>query len=464
MTSPTGKSPPASQPASPQPTGSQPLEPGRPGERLSIPLVAVVLVVLSAVVVFAAGLSLGGQSVGRDSDEQAAIEAFTQTYRRITDEFVGGSEPGELLEGAIEGMFGTLEDPYSAYMGAEEFEAAFEGINGEFEGVGARMNAEDAEGLSCELIGDGCELRVVEVLPDTPARSAGLEDDDIVTAVDGRSLEGRTIDDVVMLIRGPRGSDVTLALERADREMELVITRDVIVSQDVRSAALSEGRIGYLRIDGFSSRVAEDFESALRGHLDAGRTRLIVDVRDDPGGFVDAAVEITSEFLGDGAVFWEEDADGDQRSIDVSPGGLATDTEIQLVVLVDDGTASASEILAGALQDAGRAALVGQRTFGKGTVQEWTQLPGENGGFRLSIARWLTRDKSSIHHVGLEPDVEVTGEGLRFRPSGDEQDKDEIASDLQLQRAISLLLGEEAAIAGSSPPPSAAPAVASPST
>jgi len=133
-------------------------------------------------------------------------------------------------------------------------------------------------------------------------------------------------------------------------------------------------------------------------------------------------------------------------------------------VLVDDGTASASEILAGALQDAGRAALVGQRTFGKDTVQEWTQLPGENGGFRLSIARWLTRDKSSIHDVGLEPDVEVSGDGQRFRPSGGEHDEDEVGSDLQLQHAISLLLGEDAVVAAPSPSPSAAPTVASPGT
>jgi carboxyl-terminal processing protease len=155
---------------------------------------------------------------------------------------------------------------------------------------------------------------------------------------------------------------------------------------------------------------------------------------------VDAAVAITSQFVADGPVFWEEDADGTQRFVEVSGTGLAVDPGLELVVLVNGGTASASEILAGALQDAGRAALVGEQTFGKGTVQEWTQLPGQNGGFRLSIAKWLTRDKTWVHDVGLAPDVEVADSGTRFWPRlDDEVDAAEAAADAQLQRAISLL-------------------------
>ena len=169
---------------------------------------------VSAAVVFWAGLSLGSRTTGRDAAEQSAIEAFTETYRRINDEFVGESEPGELLEGAIEGMFETLDDPYSTYMGPDEYESAFAGINGEFEGIGARMNTEDPEGITCEPISDACQLRVIEVLPDTPALGAGLLAGDIVQAVDGRALDGQTIDDAVMLIRGPRDSEVVLSLER----------------------------------------------------------------------------------------------------------------------------------------------------------------------------------------------------------------------------------------------------------
>ncbi|HKZ91857.1 MAG TPA: S41 family peptidase [Candidatus Limnocylindrales bacterium] len=429
------------------PPAAHPPGPGRPGD--SVPLVATALLVLTlaGVALFAAGLSLGGQGVGRDADEQAAIEAFVETYRRITDEYVGESDPGELIEGAIEGMFGTLDDPYSAYLGPDEFESTFNDISGQFEGVGARMSIEAGDGTSCALIADPCALRVVEVLPDSPALAAGLLTDDIVSAVDGRGLEGHTLEDAVRLIRGPRDSAITLTVSRDGQELDLAITRDVIVSQDVRSARLADGRVGYLRIDSFGSRVAEGFEAALRDHLDAGIEQLIVDVRDDPGGFVDAAVEITSQFLPDGSVYWEEAADGSQRSIEVRDGGLATDPAIDVVVLVDDGTASASEILAGALQDAGRAELVGERTFGKGTVQEWTRLPGETGGFRLSIAKWLTRDRTWIDDVGLTPDVEVAGEGGRFWPQvdGAVPDAATVAADPQLDRAVSLLLDDASA-------------------
>jgi carboxyl-terminal processing protease len=408
----------------------------------------MVVLAVSAAMIFWAGLSLGGRISGRDDGERSAIEAFTETYRRINAEFVGESEPGELLEGAIEGMFETLDDPYSTYMGPDEYESTFASINGEFEGIGARMNTEDPEGITCEPISDACQLRVIEVLPETPALGAGLLAGDIVRAVDGRVLDGQTIDDAVMLIRGPRDSEVVLSLEREGEERDLAITRDTIVSQDVRSAILADGDIGYLRIDGFSARASDDFEDALKVHIEAGIDKLVIDVRDDPGGFVDTAVEITSEFLADGAVFWEENAEGAQRSIDVISGGLATDDGLDLVVLIDDGTASASEILAGALQDAGRAELVGERSFGKGTVQEWTQLPSDNGGFRLSIAKWLTRDKTWIDGTGLTPDSEVADSGPRFQP--DDPDADP-AADAQLQRGITLLLGDDLAAAGVEP-------------
>ena len=162
-----------------------------------------------------------------------------------------------------------------------------------------------------------------------------------------------------------------------------------------------------------------------------------MDVRDDPGGFVDAAVAISSQFLDDGVVFWEEDAAGRQTAVKVVEGGLATDPGLPVVVLMNGGSASASEILAGSLQDSGRARLLGEPSFGKGTVQEWTELPGENGGFRLSIATWLTRDKNPIDGTGLLPDVPIPATGQRFRPNVAGGDA---SLDGQLQSAIALLL------------------------
>jgi len=435
-------------------------EPEPPRPSVSVGPVAVLLLALSAAAIFAAGLSLGGQTGGRDASERAALEAFVETYQRISDDFVGQVEPGNLLEGAIRGMFDTLDDPYSAYMDRDEYAATFAGISGEFEGIGARMGTIDGAGFACSPIGESCRLKVTEVLPKSPALAAGLMEDDVVTAVDDSGLSGRTVDDAVLLIRGPRGSDVTLTLERGGSEQALTITRDVILSQDVRSAVLADGQVGYLRVDGFSSSAADDFKEQLQAHLDDGIERLVLDVRGDPGGFVTAAVEIGSQFIGDGPIFWEEAADGTQRSIDALSGGSATSTEIDVVVLIDNGSASASEIVAGALQDAGRARLVGETSFGKGTVQEWTQLPGENGGFRLSVAKWLTRDKDWIHGLGLTPDVPVDPGASRYVPGDD----DDIGADTQLARAVALLLGDGVDSTPSAEPSSAgAGVVVSPS-
>jgi carboxyl-terminal processing protease len=435
------------------PASPPPGQPVPPGERRgpSPTFVGILLLVVSGVAIFAAGLSLGSQGAGRDATERAAVEAFTETYRGITRDYVGEWDPDDLLRGAIEGMIETLGDPYTGYLGPDEFAPTLAGISGEFEGIGARMALEDDVGAPCDVVAAACRLRVVEVLPDSPALDAGLLADDIVTAVDGTALGGRSLDEAVALVRGPRDSEVSLTLDRAGEGIVLPITRGLVISRDVRSATLADGGVGYLRIEAFSEHVGDDFEAALRGHLDAGIRRIVLDLRDDPGGFVDAAVAIASQFLPDGPVYWEEDADGGRVSVDVSAGGLATDPAIAVAVLVDRGTASASEIVAGALQDAGRAELVGVPTFGKGTVQEWARLPADSGGLRLSVARWLTRDKHWVHDRGLQPDLVVSEVGARFWPDvdGAAADAATVDADPQLAAAVARLLAAAA--------PSAAP-------
>jgi carboxyl-terminal processing protease len=416
-----------------------PPPPKAPREGSSLGLTALALIVLSGAVVFWAGLSLGSQGAGRSADERAAVEAFSETYRIITREYIGSPEPEALVEGAIEGMFDVLDDPYSRYLRDDEFGSALDDVRGEFEGVGAVMATEDAGGGACDVIGGQCRLRVQEVLAGAPAEAAGLLAGDVVAGVDGETLDGSTIEDSVGRIRGPRGSQVTLSLLRDGEELDVAIVRDRVVSESVRAAVLAAGEIGYVGIDSFNPRAAEEVESVLRDHLDAGIDRLVIDVRDDPGGFVDATVDISDLFLDGGAVFWEEDAEGRRTSVDASDGGLASDPDIAVVLLVNGGTASASEILAGALQDAGRARLVGERTFGKGTVQEWTQLPGDSGGFRLSVAKWLTRDRTWIDGTGLLPDVLVPGTGVRYRAGAADADPE---LDDQLQAAVALLRGE----------------------
>jgi carboxyl-terminal processing protease len=232
---------------------------------------------------------------------------------------------------------------------------------------------------------------------------------DFVLEADGATLDGLTIDGARDLIRGPKGSVVRLTIVRdGGAPFEITIVRDIVQSKEIESRALAAGSVGYIRLKGFSDSAAQQLKDAVAAHLDADRTKLILDLRGNPGGYVTAARSIASQFIGSGVIFWEQDADEAQIATEALPGGLATDPGIEIVCLIDGGTASASEIVAGALQDTGRATLVGQVSFGKGTVQQWQELSGEGGAFRLTVARWLTPEKRWIHTIGLTPDVVVT--------------------------------------------------------
>jgi carboxyl-terminal processing protease len=202
---------------------------------------------------------------------------------------------------------------------------------------------------------------------------------------------------------------VTLRILRppADEPFDVAIVRDVIRTEDVTSRLLGDGQVGYLRIEGFTSTSAPDLKEQLGEFVADGVERIVLDLRNDPGGFVNEAQEIASQFVGSGPIFWEEYADGRRVSKEAIPGGVATDSAIELVVLVNEGSASASEIVAGAIQDSGRGRLLGTQTFGKGTIQQWHVLTGDTGGFRLSVAKWLTPSQRWIHDVGLTPDVVV---------------------------------------------------------
>ncbi len=242
-------------------------------------------------------------------------------------------------------------------------------------------------------------------LAGSPAESAGLKAGDLVLATDGTPLDGLTVDDARSRIRGPKDSVVTLTVKRGDAApFDLAITRDLVQEQEVISQDLAGGTVGYIKLTGFSDAGAAEFSKALQQHLDAGRTSIVLDLRGDPGGFVTAARSVASQFIASGPIFYEVDSKGKQVATDAISGGIATDPAIKVVVLVDGGSASASEIVAGALQDTGRATLVGQQSFGKGTVQEWQELSGEGGAFKLTVARWLTPKGRWIHGTGLTPD------------------------------------------------------------
>jgi carboxyl-terminal processing protease len=385
----------------------------RRGSRLGMSFAATVVAVLAGGALFVSGFTLGqqrGLTPGTSADRQAQFQPFWDAYNKITSEYVGDYDQHKLVEGAIGGLFQALGDPYSAYMSSEDFRKSLSGISGQFEGIGAEMTSRDADGKAgCTPLSDTCRLVVAGLVGKAPAEKTGVVVGDIVLAVDDVSVTGLKVDDVVAKVRGAKGTTVKLTLQRAGAAapLELSIVRDVINRQDVTSKLLANGTVGYIHIDGFSSSAAGDFKDQLKDLVEVSKVKkLILDLRKDPGGFVDAARTIASQFVGSGPIYWEEYANGSRTATNAEPGGIAVDPSIQLVVLVDGGSASASEIVAGALKDTHRGTLVGEKTFGKGTIQQWQEL-GDYGGFRLSTAKWLTPDQTWIHGKGIEPDIAV---------------------------------------------------------
>jgi carboxyl-terminal processing protease len=384
-----------------------------------VPIALFLVAVLGGGALFIGGFALGSQratTAGTAADLQQEFAPFWEAWDAITQQYaLGPVDRHALIEGAIGGLFKAVDDPYSGYMTSEEYKQSLEGVTGQFEGIGAEIGTQATDGSgSCTPISATCQMVVIAPLAGSPAEKAGLKAGDIVTAIDGSSTNDLTLDDAVAKVRGTRGTTVTLTIQREGeaQPIELTITRDVIVVQDVTSKTFENDTVGYLKIAHFSANVGKDFHAALQEQLGKGIKSFVLDLRGDPGGFVPEAVSVASEFIPAGkSIFWEEYAGGRQQETTATANGLATDLSIKLVVLVDKGSASAAEIVAAALQENGRAELVGDTTFGKGTVQIWQLLSQDAGGFRLTVAKWLTPDKNWIHGKGITPDVAVSTEG-----------------------------------------------------
>ena len=399
----------AALPSSPEPTRRRGVAP------LTLALATVAL--LAGAALFLSGFSLGARTATTPGTPVADAELFApfwDVYESVTKSYVGDVDRQKLVQGAIDGMIGALEDPYSSYMSPEELQRARESVGGEFSGVGAEVTTRptDAATESCSTIGPTCRLVIVAPIDGSPAERADLRAGDVITAVDGRTVDGETLDEAIARIRGPKGTEVTLTVVRGDgAPFDVAIVRDTIVSRQVQTRELAQGSVTYVRVAGFSDNAARQFEEAIRTARADGVTKFVIDLRDNPGGYVTAARAIASQFIAEGPVYWEEAADGTQVATNAETGGAATGADVRVAVLVNGGSASASEIVAGALQDTGRGTLVGETTFGKGTIQQWVDLTAESGGFRLTIAKWLTPDKRWIHEKGLEPDIVVTPDG-----------------------------------------------------
>jgi len=375
-------------------------------------VISLALAAVVGAVLFVGGyLAAGGTASSGCAAPDPAFAAFCEAYDRLQDEYVDDLDPDKLAEGAIRGMFQYgVEDPYSGYMPPEQYQQALGDLSGSFGGIGAEMamtNTEDPADLaSCTAFNDICRLVVVAPLEDTPAERAGIMSGDHVLAVDGESVEGSTVNDQVTKIRGEPGTEVTLTIQREGGEpFDVTITRAEIVLKEVETRLIDD-HIGYISLNGFSAPASEQFAAGLRDLLNRGADQIVFDLRDNPGGYIDQAQQIASQFVADGLIFTQESANDDVRRYEATGDGIATDPELPVVVLINGGSASASEIVAAALQERGRATLVGEPSFGKNTVQVWGRLEND-GGVRITISRWFTPDHNSVAPDGIQPDIDA---------------------------------------------------------
>ncbi len=329
------------------------------------------------------------------AQEPPEFEVFWETWDHVERDFYGDlPDSTGLTYGAIRGMLRALDDPYTFFIEPSDHEIEEDHLEGRHGGIGAEY-----------VMADGY-LVVVAVLEDSPAEQADIRTGDIIVAVDGTDIMGLSQNEAIMLIRGKDvGSVATLVMVREGEPepVTVTVTRQQI---DVPSVVWErkEDDIGYVRISFFGTRTSDELRGALQELKAEGARKLVLDLRDNPGGMVTAAVDVASEFIDTGVIFYERDKEGNDKVFNARRGGAAID--MPMAVLVNGGTASASEIVAGAIQDHGRAPLVGEQTFGKGSLQNIHEL-SDNSGVHVTIAHWLTPDRHEIQDAGLVPDTEV---------------------------------------------------------
>jgi carboxyl-terminal processing protease len=326
-------------------------------------------------------------------EECRELDNFWRVWRIATDNFVDpqAARPAAMTDGAIEGLLDSLGDVgHTTYLPPEVAQAERERLTGSFEGIGAYIDVRDGQPL------------IVEPIEGSPAERAGLRSDDLIMAVNGEEVRGVTIGELRNLVRGPKGTTVTLTIQREGvaESFDIAVVRDEVRLLSV-SWRLLAGDVAHVRINRFAERTGEELRQALTDARAAGARAIVLDLRNNPGGLVNQLITVAGQFLPPGTtVLLEQNRAGQTTPYTTSGRGLATD--LPLVVLVNRNSASAAEILAGALADNGRAEIVGVRTFGTATVLRPFDLEG-GGQVRLGIAQWLTPNGEVVRNIGIEP-------------------------------------------------------------
>ncbi|AIQ55120.1 S41 family peptidase [Paenibacillus sp. FSL R7-0331] len=313
----------------------------------------------------------------------------------IEDNYYDTVDRNKLIDGAVNGMMEALGDPYSNYMGKETAEKFEESIEGSFSGIGAEVSS------------DNGKVVVVSPIKGAPAEKAGIQAKDVILSVNGETLEGLELNDAVAKIRGPKGSKATLKVQRTGsaEPLEFVITRDDVKLETVYATMEKDG-VGVIEVTQFSMNTAERFKEELNNLEKQGMKGLVIDVRNDPGGVLQRVIEMAEQFVPAGKTIVQVENKDKSREVSTSKGSSKA---YPVVVLMNKGSASASEILAGALQQSAGAKLIGEHSFGKGTVQtSFEKELGDGSLLKITIAKWLTPDGTWVHGKGIEPDIAVS--------------------------------------------------------
>jgi carboxyl-terminal processing protease len=361
-------------------------------KRIKIIVMSLLLAAM-VVVSFGAGCALGV----RTSPKQG-LDIVEQGWDIIFQDYVAKDEldAETLAQGAIRGMVEALDDPYTAYLDAETYQLSLKNLEGKFEGIGAYVAVEDGQ------------IVVIAPIADSPADRAGIKAGDVILEIDGKSTSGMSLVEAVLNVQGPKGTVVTLSiLHQGETEPEVIdIVRAEIELPSVRFEMRED--IAYINITHFSERTAGELSLVLESIAQQATAGIILDLRSNSGGLMEAVIDVTSFFLKEGVVIDVVDNEGNHVASSVKPGGIITD--LPLVVLVDGYSASGSEVLVGALQDYGRATVAGTKTYGKGSVNILRQLK-DGSGLYITNARWLTPNGRLIEGEGLYPDYELELEG-----------------------------------------------------
>jgi carboxyl-terminal processing protease len=367
------------------------------GVKRNIPLFVGLIALLLSLPIVGAGCDLvieetpSDVSPQLDTDLPAEFDIIAETWRMLSEEYVdkGKLDAEKLSQGAVRGMIEALDDPYSAYVDPEAHQSELAHLTGKYQGIGAYIGIEDDQ------------LIIIAPIAGSPAEKAGIKPGDKIVEINGESSSGMSSAEAALKIRGPASTSVVLLVlhEGQSEPVEVVIIRSEIELKSV--IAEMRGDIAYIRITQFLGSTGSDLHAAVKDVIDKGASGIVLDLRDNPGGVLDAAIDVASEFLASGKVVDVVYGDGRRNSLPVKPGGIAT--HLSLIVLVNDYSASASEIVAGALQDYGRAKLAGSQSFGKGSVQLIRNLR-DGSALHLTTARWHTPSGRPIEGVGLTPD------------------------------------------------------------